>query len=92
MGTWQTLARPWTNDFTENRNFSNRKDSFKEFHFKGICLVISLLKILSKVLTLPQFFASPNLRADLPVCRLGDERRGGNALANPNPFPSSNAG
>ena len=30
------------------------------------------------MLTLPQSFASPNLRAGLPVCRLGDERRGGN--------------
>ena len=44
------------------------------------------MSAMSQVLTLPQSFASPNLRADLPVCRLGDERR------EPYPFPSSNAG
>ena len=36
-------------------------------------------KCIDQHLALLQPFASANLRADLPVRRLGDERRGGNA-------------
>ena len=44
--------------------------------FHVICFVLQIVTdLIGSRLTLPHSFASPTLRADLPVRRLGDERR-----------------